>query len=226
MTINPAYPLRSAIISLALTAASHGATTFVTNTSGNAAALAGDNANTTTPLTLSAEDGGGTLNLTTVSVLLDNAESALGMDADTLGVSNDKFGVNNENPQTWIFRFDQTLSFDGVQFIDQNFQTGSQDTMTISSSAWIGNTVTNGSNWSFNSTTGTITTDNVPNSSTSYDFTGAGLANITSGTTITMAFNTGNGGTGLQSFTVSIPEPSTALLAGLFSLTGVMRRRR
>ena len=226
MTAISKYLACAAIAALAFTATGYGATTFVTNDNGNAADLDGAVATTITSLTLSSEDGGGTLNLTTSSVLLSNAESALGMDANSLGVNGDKFGINGGDPQTWIFSFDQTLSFDGFTLIDESAN-NTRDTMYITSSAWIGNTVTDGSNWSFNSTTGTITTDDIPYSSTAYDFTGAGLANITSGTTITMALATGNGGTGLQSFTVSpIPEPSTALLAGLFSLTGVMRRRR
>jgi hypothetical protein len=222
MTAISKYLACAAIAMLASTAISYGATTFVTNTSGNAVALAGDGAGTTTPLTLSAGDGGGTLNLTTVGAFNDSTAQTLGMDGSTMGIGNDRFGTVN---QRWIFSFDQTLSFDGIQLIDEVTNT-SRDSMYITSSAWIGNTVTNGSNWTFDSVTGTITTGDVPYSSTAYDFTGAGLANITSGTSITIGFAGGNGGTGLESFTVSIPEPSAALLAGIFALTGVMRRRR
>ncbi|MCH7225128.1 sialate O-acetylesterase [Haloferula sp. A504] len=197
MKRNPKILVFSTLASLALTVASHADTTFVTNTSGNAAALAGNGAGTTTPLTLSAADGGGTLNLTTVSVLQDNAESALGMDGTSVGVFNDKFGINNGNPQTWIFSFDTTLSFKGFTFADEN---GTGDTITISSSAWTSDTVTNGANWTFSG--GTITTNGIPGTPTAYDFSGSGLSNIAAGTQITIAFGSGNGGAALHSFTV------------------------
>ncbi|MCH7225125.1 PEP-CTERM sorting domain-containing protein [Haloferula sp. A504] len=227
MTTTSQFLLRSAIASLALAASSHAATVFVTNDNGNAADLDGAVATTVTPLTLSAGDGGGTLNVTTLSVLQDAKENSLGMDGNSLGVAGDRFGINNGNFQTWIFSFDQTLSFDGVQFIDEVTNTN-RDSMSISSSAWEGLTgVTDGSNWTFDSVTGTITTGDVPYSSTVYDFTGAGLANITSGTSITIAFAGGNGGTGLESFTVSvIPEPGSLALISLAGLSLLARRRR
>jgi hypothetical protein len=222
MTTTPKSLLLPAIASLVLAATSNGATTLVTNTSGNAAALAGDGANDTTALTLSAGDGGGTLNLTTIGVFNDTTAQTLGMDASTMGVTNDRFGATN---QRWIFSFAQTLSFDGIQLIDEVTNT-SRDSMYITSSAWIGNTVTNGTNWTFDSVTGTITTGDVPYSSTAYDFTGAGLANITSGTSITIGFAGGNGGTGIESFTVSpIPEPGSVALIGLAGLSLLLRRR-
>ena len=213
----------SSALSLGLVAGASAATTFVTNTSGNAAALAGDGAGTTTPLTLSAGDGGGTLNVTTVGAFNDATAQLLGMDGSTMGITNDRFGATN---QRWIFSFDQTLSFDGIQLIDEVSNT-SRDSMYITSSAWIGNTVTNGSNWTFNSVTGTITTGDVPYSSTAYDFTASGLADITSGTSITIGFAGGNGGTGLESFTVSpIPEPGAVALIGLAAMPLLIRRRR
>lgn len=210
------------MISVALAATSHAATTFVTNTSGNAAALAGDGAGDTTPLTLSAGDGGGILNLSTIGAFNNTTAQTLGMDGNTMGVGNDRFGTVN---QRWIVSFDQTLSFDGVELIDEVTNTD-RDSMYITSSAWIGNTVTNGSNWTFDSVTGTITTGDVPYSSTAYDFTGAGLANITSGTSITIGFAGGNGGTGLESFTVSVIPESSALLLGSFGILLLLRRRR
>ena len=211
----------AAIAALASTATSYGATTFVTNTSGNAAALAGDGAGTTTPLTLSAEDGGGTLNLTTISVFDQNGVTTLGMGANSLGVNNDKWGVDQE----WTFSFDQMLSFDGFVMNDTNTV---QDPFLVSSSAWIGNTVTNGSNWTFNSTTGTISTIAIPASPTTFTFAGSGLADVAAGTSITIAHNfAGGGGVEMRSFTVSpIPEPGSLALVGLSGLFLFVRRRR
>jgi len=213
--------LTSSLIALALTATSHAATVFTTNTSGNAAALAGAGAGTITPLTLSAEDGGGTLNLTTVSVFDTNGVTTIGMDANSLGVNNDKWGIDQE----WTFSFDLTLSFDGFVMNDTNTV---QDPFLISSSAWIGNTVTNGSNWTFNSTTGTISTIAIPTAETTFTFTGSGLADVTAGTSITIAHNfNGGGGVEMRSFTVSpIPEASTLALLGLSGLLLLIRRRR
>ena len=205
---------------LAIGSSASAATVFETNTSGNAAALAGDGAGDTTALTLSAGDGGGTLNLSTVSVFDTNGATTIGMDGNSMGVNNDKWGIDQE----WTFSFDQTLSFDEFVLSDVNTV---QDPMTISSSAWIGNTVTDGSNWTFNSTTGTIRTIAVPASSTAFVFAGSGLANVSANTNITIAHDfAGGGGVQLESFTVTvIPEPGSLALLGLGGLT-IARRRR
>jgi hypothetical protein len=209
-------PLLAAISSLALTAASRGETVFLTNNTpsktlasneGDAAALEGDGAGTTTALTLSADDGGGTLNITTTAVT-PNPPSLpeLGMDANSMGISNERWGVN----QSWTFKFDRTLSFDGIQLSDA---AQIQDKMSISSTAWGSDTVTNGNNWSFSTSEtapgsgifiGTITTDIIPGTSTIYDFTGSGLSNIPQDTEITIAWVQGNGAVEMESFTVSL----------------------
>lgn len=196
ITAIPKAFLPATLASLALTVASHADTTFATNTSGNAAGLAGVGATDTTALTLSAGDGGGTVILSTVSVNDQNGATTLGMDGDSLGVNNDKWGVS----QVWTFSFNQTLSFDNFVLSDVNTV---QDRLSISSSAWVGLTVTNGTNRTFDGTTGTVTTDfAVPAAQTAYDFTGSGLTAVPSGTNITISHVSGGGGVQLHSFTV------------------------
>ncbi|MCH7225126.1 hypothetical protein [Haloferula sp. A504] len=194
------------IASLAMTAASHGDTTFLTNNTASkilapneadAAALEGVGATDVTALTLSSDDGGGTLNLTTNLVTVNAGTPTLGMDGNSMGANNDKWGTN----QIWTFTFDQTLSFDGFQLFDSN---QIKDKMSISSTAWGGDTVTDGSNWVFTQAggVGTITTGIVPAASTVYDFTGSGLSNVAAGTEITIAWVEGNGAVEMESFTV------------------------
>jgi hypothetical protein len=208
-------------------AGAQASTIFLTNNSaktlasneGDAAPLAGAGAGDTTALSLSTDDGGGTLSLSTASVFDTNGVTTIGMDADSLGVNNDKWGVD----QIWTFAFDKTLSFDGFVLSEVNKV---EDRLTISSAAWVGNTVTDGSNWTFDSVTGTITTGIVPAASATYDFTGAGLASVTQGTDVTIAHAAGGGGVQMHHFTVTvIPEPAS-LLTGLMGMTLIAGRRR
>lgn len=173
-----------------------------------------DAAGDSTALTLSADDGGGTITFSTINV---SGSNKLVMDGDSMGHGNDKWG----NSQNWTFSLDQTISFDALTFKTIN------ETMTLSSAAWVGNTVTAGSNWSFDDTTGTISIlgSNGPGT---YDFTGSGFSSVTSGTSITFGFlGSAGGGEELTSFTISpVPEPSAALLGGLGALMLLRRKRR
>ncbi|MCH7225124.1 hypothetical protein [Haloferula sp. A504] len=209
--------LPPAIISLVLTAASHGDTTFLTNNTspktlapdeGDGAPLAGIGASDVTALTLSADDGGSALNLTTVSVVDQNGATTLGMDGDSLGVNNDKWGVD----QVWTFSFDQARSLKDISLSDANTV---QDRLTISSTAWGSDTVVDGGNWTFTTdgTVGTITTAVIPGSPTIFDFDASGLSSVPANTTITIAHLSGGGGVQLHSFTVGTvvldPDPPT-----------------
>jgi hypothetical protein len=188
---------------------------------GDAAALEGNVANDTTALTLSADDNSETINLTTISIVDQNGETALGMDADSMGATNDKWG----NSQNWTFSFDQIISFDAL-----DFKTINED-MTLQSTAWATDADATGSNWSFTSdgTLGTFSILGDANGPGTYDFTSAGVASVAADTAITFGFLGGaQGGEELTSFTISVvPEPSAfGLLAGCFGLTWVMLRRR
>lgn len=200
---------------LAATSA-NAATTFVTNTGGNAAALNGHEAGSSSSLPLSAEDGGGTITLTTTSVLRSGNADELFMDADSMGVQNDKFG----SEQNWTFTVAQTISFDALTFKTIN------ENMTLRSTAWVGDADATGTGWSFNGTTGefTILGSNGPGT---YDFTSAGVSDVAAGTEIGFGFFTSAaGGEELSSFTITvIPEPSAVLLGGLGFLA-LLRRRR
>lgn len=195
------------------------ATVFLTNTSGNASGLQDTGANDVTPLTLSSEDGGGTINLTNVSVYNGATAQTLGMSGVGMGVGNDKWG---NGPQGWIFSFDQIVSFDGIGF---NASGGNDEGVFIQSDAWIGAAVDDaGQNWTFDSTAGAFSV--VGSNGPLFDFTSAGVSSIAAGTTINIEHNSGNGGSSMTQFTITpIPEPTTALIGGL-GLLALLRRRR
>lgn len=102
--------------------------------------------------------------------------------------------------------------------------------MTLKSAAWVGDSNTTGSNWSFDGTTGEFTILGNTNGPGKYDFTSAGVSNVASGTDITFGFLSGaSGGEELSSFTITptpIPEPSIVVLTGLGLLGLALRRRR
>jgi hypothetical protein len=209
------------IFGLSLVTCSHGATVFTTNTSGNAASLAGDGASDTTTLTLSAADGGGSFDVNTVAVYNGASAETLGMDADGMGVGNSKWG---SGPQGWTFTFSQAVSFDGIGFNDAG---GNNEGVFVQSDAWIGATVdATGQNWTFNSTEGAFSV--VGSDGPTFDFTSAGVSTVTAGSQITIEHNSGNGGSNMTSFTVTpVPEVSAcALLAGGLAMSWVMVRRR
>ena len=168
-----------------------------------------DKTGDTTVLTLSADDGGGTISLTSTEV---NSSQKLFMDGDSMGHANDKWGSN----QNWTFTFDQTISFDALTFKTIN------ETMTLKSTAWVGDANATGTNWSFNGTTGEFSINGTS------DFTGAGVSDVASGTEIVFGFfASSGGGEELTSFTITpIPEPSSLALLGLGSLMMIKRRRR
>lgn len=190
------------------------ATTFITNTSGNASALNGVSSGDSTPLTLSAADGGGTITLTTINT---SGNTDLNMDGNSLGHGNDKWGAN----QNWTFSFDQTISFDGLSF---ETPPGGQP-MVLRSAAWKDDADASGTGWSFSSD-GTLGTFALSGDS---DFTSAGVSDVAAGTSIGFGyFGSTTGGTELSSFTIGtiIPEPSSTALLGLGGLALILRRRK
>lgn len=205
----------------AMALSSQAATVFHTNTNGNASALESAGADVVTPLTLSAEDGGGTINLTTISAYSGATAQTLGMSVDGMGVGNDKWG---SGPQGWVFSFNQIVSFDGIGFSTSG---GNGEGLKIESTAWANAIVDDtGQDWSFSSdgTSGifSILAGNGP----TFDFTSAGVASVAAGTPIIIEHNAGNGGGQMTEFTITaIPEPSTALLGGL-GMLALLRRRR
>jgi len=212
-----------AIAGLAMAAVpSHAATIFITNNTtsktlasneGDAAALEGDGAGDTTTLNLSTDDGGGAIDITTIAV----TNSSLGMDGDSMGTGNDKWGT----PQSWTFSFDKEISFDGFG----GTGTGNA-TFGIQSSAWVGATVDDSTeDWSFDSTTGEFSA-NVDNFQ-SFDFTSAGVPNVAAGTSISIEHIGGSSGAEMTDFTITvIPEPASLALLGLGSLLIAGRQRR
>ena len=164
-----------------------------------------------TVLTLSADDGGGAITFTTVDAVPNN----LFMNASTMGMGNEKWG----NSQNWNFTLDQTISFDGLDF--QN----NESAYSLRSVAWKDDAAASGTGWSFTSN-GTIGIFSLT-SGKIYDFTSAGVSDVPAGTEIGFgAFGGANGGDLLYSFTISvIPESSVALLGALGSLS-LLRRRR
>lgn len=198
------------------------ATIFVTNTSGNAAALQGDNAGTTTALPLDASDGGGNINLTTVSAYNGGTAQSLGMDAGGMGIGNAKWG---NGPQGWIFTFDQPVTFDGIGY---DADGGGSEGVKIESTAWANDTIDDtGQNWSFtsNGTVGTFTVQG--GNGPLFDFSAvAGASTVPAGTQINIEHNSGNGGSQMTQFTISVvPEPGSLALMSLGGLL-IARRRR
>lgn len=229
-------PILTTLFSLALAASSHAATTFLLNNSspktlasnqsdasvglttgssddGNNNGLDGDRANASTALTLSADDGGGTITFNTTDV---SGNNQLVMDADSMGHGNDKWGAN----QNWTFNLDQTISFDSLTFSTKN------ETMILRSTAWVGDADATGSNWNF-TTDATYGIFTLTGGTGTYDFTSAGVSNISAGEEIGFGFfASASGGEQLTSFTFTvIPESSASLLGGLGALL-LLRRRR
>ena len=199
----------------------HAATIFTTNTGGNAAGLEGDGAGDTTSLNLSAEDGSGTIDLTSDAVYNGGTAQTLGMDASGMGIGNSKWG---NGPQGWTFSFDQEITFDGIGF---NAAGGATEGVFIQTDAWIGATVDDSSqNWTFDSGAGAFSVQG--GNGPTFDFTSAGVSSIAAGGLITIEHNSGNGGSQMTQFTITpaaIPESSAALLIGLAGLA-LLRRRR
>lgn len=211
-----------------LAAPTDAATIFETNINGNASALEGVGAGSETDLTLSAADGGGTIKLTTIGAFNGTNPQTMGMTADGFGVGNDKWGNTN---QRWLISFDQNVSFDGIGFTNAG---GNGEGLRIESSAWANAVVDDsGQNWTFSSDATQGGFNILGGNGPLFDFSAAGVADVTAGTQITIRHNSGNGGSRMTQFTITpiadvnpIPSP-TAALAGLVGLAGLgMRRRR
>lgn len=227
------------IFALSLIASSHAATVFITNndaTDGGTNPLAsnegdagigltngttnngldGDSTGDSTVLSLSADDGGGAITFTTVNT---SGNTDLLMDSSAMGHGNNRWG----NGQNWTFTLDQTISFDALDF-QNNDNPGSYDLRSV---AWKDDAAASGTGWEFTSD-GTIGIFSLSPGQI-YDFTTAGVSNVAAGTEIGFgSFSGANGGEILRSFTITpVPEPSSfALLAGCFGLTWIMIRRR
>ena len=224
------------LLSAALVTTSHSATTFLTNNTvsktlasneGDGAPLAGAGSGDTRALTLSADDGAGTLNMTfdrvQSNIAGNSGEETIGMSSTAMGIGNQRWG---DPSQGMVFSFDQEINFLGIE----HNRVGSGTGITLSSTAW-GNDLTgqsggSGSNaWTFtsNGTTGTFSFSGFGD----YDFSTGTFSSVTAGTLITKRRNSGGGsGTEMGSFTIEvIPEPSALLLSGLGFLM-LLRRRR
>lgn len=224
-------PILTTLLCLALATGSHAATTFLTNLSTKTLASNEGDAGTgltngtdnnglhldidgdSTVLTLSADDGGGSITFNTV----DTTPNNLFMSTTAMGMGNEKWGSG----QNWTFTLDQTISFDALHFLNN------ESSYTLQSVAWKDGAAVSGTGWSFSSD-GTIGIFSLT-SGEFYDFTTAGVADVAAGTEIGFgAFGGANGGDLLYSFTITpvgIPEPTAALLGGLGALL-LLRRRR
>jgi len=179
---------------------------------GNNNGLDRDRAGASTVLALSADDGGGPITFNTIDV---SGSNELFMDGTSMGHGNAKWGAN----QNWTFTLDQTISFDGLDFaVNEN-------SYSLRSVAWKDDAAASGTGWSFSSD-GTIGIFSL-SSGQIYDFTTAGVSNVSAGTEIGFgAFGGANGGEVLRSFTITvIPEPGSLALLGLGGLL-IARRRR
>ncbi|MEM9348150.1 MAG: PEP-CTERM sorting domain-containing protein [Planctomycetota bacterium] len=178
---------------------------------GNNNGLDRDRTGNSTVLSLSAEDGGGPITFTSTNV---SGNNQLFMDQNTMGHGNAKWGSN----QNWTFTLDQTVRFDGLDFAVN------ESSYSLRSVAWKDDAAASGTGWSFTSD-GTIGIFSLTNGQI-YDFTSAGVSNVSAGTEIGFgAFGGANGGELLRSFTITvIPEPSSLALIGLGSLLVAGRR--
>jgi hypothetical protein len=174
--------------------------------------LDNDKTGDSTVLTLSADDGGGAITFTSVNV---SGGKHLFMNGSTMGHGNEKWGSN----QNWTFALDQTISFDALDF--QNNETA----YSLRSEAWKDDADATGTGWSFSSD-GTIGIFSLKPGQL-YDFTTAGVSNVPAGTEIGFgAFQSAGGGELLRSFTITvIPEPATLALMGLGGLMMIRRRK-
>ncbi|MGA0900203.1 MAG: hypothetical protein ACO3SO_07350 [Luteolibacter sp.] len=221
--------LISPLLSLCIAASGHAATTFITNLSpktlasneGDGLPLDGAGAGATRTLTLSTDDGGGTIDMTFIRVQSDIAGNSgnvtIGMDADSMGIANDKWGDPSQGME---FSFDQDINFLGMEFISGS------TAITLESTAWgLDADGQTGTGWTFssNGTTGTLRIQGAGN----YDFSTGTFSTVAADTAMIMRRNSGgSSGIGMASFTIDvIPEPSAALFGGLGALL-LLRRRR
>ena len=219
------------VAGLAFVAApAHAATVFLGNNTapktlasneGDAAILQGASAGDTRALTLSADDGGGTLNMTFIRVQSNIADgtgnTSIGMDGDSMGIGNDKWGDPSQGME---FSFDQPIDFLGMEFISGG------TAITLTSTAWGGDADgQSGTGWTFSSdgSTGTLRIQGAGD----YDFSTGTFSTVAANTAMLMRRNSGGGsGIGMASFTVEvIPEPSSLALLGLGGLLMARRRR-
>ena len=231
--------LTTTLLSALAITASQAATTFITNdlpttdpggglpfktlasNEGDAAVLDGAGAGNTRTLTLSSGDGLGTIDMSFIRVqsnIADNsANESIGMDGDSMGIGNDKWGDPSQGME---FSFDQAIDFLGMEFISGG------TAITLTSTAWGSDTTgQSGTGWTFSSdgSTGTLRIVGAGD----YDFSTGTFSTVAADTPMIMRRNSGGGsGIGMASFTINvIPEPSAALLGGLGALL-LLRRRR
>ena len=177
-----------------------GETTFLANNTaktlasneGDGAPLHGASTGAETTLTLSQDDGGGDIKLTSVTV---SSGQSLFMDSVSMGHQNEKWGAN----QNWTFKFDKKISFDALNFTVIN------ENMMLKSTAWASSANTSGSNWTFSSdgTEGVFTILGASGPG-ERDFTSAGVSDVPAGTEIGFGFfASASGGEKLISFTIT-----------------------
>ncbi|QTN31032.1 PEP-CTERM sorting domain-containing protein [Akkermansiaceae bacterium] len=209
----------------------HAATVFLTNNTasktllsnqGDALPLLSAGAGNIRTLTLSADDGGGTINMEFLRVQTDIAgnsgNTSIGMDADSMGISNDKWGDPSQGME---FSFDQPIAFLGMEFI------AGSTAITLESTAWGSDTTgQTGTGWTFTSdgTTGQLRIVGAGD----YDFSTGTFSTVAADTPMIMRRNSGgSSGIGMASFTIAvIPEPSSAALLGIAGCVFFLRRRR
>lgn len=229
------FPTKSLLTALTVctalaTGSANAATIFdVSSTGANGGALDGDTAGTTTTLTLSPADGGGTIDLTNIKVD-QGTPTQLKIANGTMGTSNEKWG----NTSLWEFSLDQEVSFDGFTFATNLNNTP----FKLTSSAWVTTPAVpnaddqTGPGWSFDGETGSFSfnahADTLGgNDDGVIDFTSATVAHVAADTKISLSVTGVNGG-GMTSFTITpypVPEPTTLALIGLGGLMIVKRRR-
>lgn len=188
---------------------------------GDALPLLGAGGGDTRTLTLSSDDGGGTIDITFIrvqsSITGNSGNTTIGMDADSMGIGNDKWGDPSQGME---FTFDQAIDFIGMEFISGG------TAITLESTAWGSDADgQSGTGWTFTSdgTTGQLRIEGAGD----YDFSTGTFSSVSAGTAMLMRRNSGGGsGIGMASFTIEVvPEPSSLALIGLGGLM-IARRRR